>query len=338
MTEIFILAGDIGGTKTNLAIYSSSAGPSNPINDQSFKSSDYNSLESLVTDFLSAEVNTPISHACFGVAGPVVKGKTILTNLGWTVEAKKLSTALNIAQVEVINDLAATAKAIPLLKETDLHTLRKGTGEPQATIGVIGPGTGLGEAFLTWNGQDRYLAYASEGGHADFAPTNDLESGLLTHLLKNHDHVSYEMICSGLGLPNIYSYLKETSPYREPDWLQDQIAEAADPTPLIINAALNQDSPCVLCLATLYAFVRILGAETGNLALKIMATGGMYLAGGIPPRIIPALESGHFSQGFLNKGRMTKLLATIPVYVVLNQKAALLGAASYGFERYNELK
>ncbi len=198
-------------------------------------------------------------------------------------------------------------------------------------MAVIAPGTGLGEAFLTWGGS-RYRAHASEGGHADFAPNTPLEIELLRYLQLRFKHVSNERVCSGLGLPNIYAYLKDSGHAPEPDWLAEQLAATTDPTPIIVTAALDDERPCELCTATLNAFVSILGAEAGNMVLRVLATGGAYLGGGIPPRILPALQQEGFMQAFLHKGRMVHLMARVPVHVILNPKAALLGAACHGLE------
>jgi len=194
---------------------------------------------------------------------------------------------------------------------------------------VIAPGTGLGEAFLASNGE-RYRAHPSEGGHASFAPNDDLQIELLRYLQKRIGHVSCERVCSGLGLPNIYAFLKDSGYAEEPDWLAAKLASAADPTPVIVTTALDAERSCELCLATLRTFVSILGAEASNLALKVLATGGVYIGGGIPPRILPVLQEPYFMRAFLNKGRFTDIVERMPVHVILNPKAALLGAASYG--------
>jgi glucokinase len=220
---------------------------------------------------------------------------------------------------------------VPFLEAADLHTLNEGQPAPGGVIAVIAPGTGLGEAFLTWDGS-RYRAHASEGGHTDFAPTNALEAGLLRYLLGRFEHVSYERVCSGRGLPNIYAYLKDSGYAEEPPWLAEQLASVEDPNPIIVNAALYGERPCELCVAMLNTFVSILGTEAGNLALKVLATGGVYLGGGIPPRILPALEQEEFIEAFRRKGRMSDLLARVPVHVILNPKVALLGAACHGLE------
>jgi glucokinase len=323
-----LLAGDIGGTKTNLAVFSPDEGLRAPLAEATFPSSCYPSLEALVSEFL-AQIDIKVERASFGVAGPVVAGRAATTNLPWEMDQGQLQAALNIPTVRLLNDLAAIAHAVPFLEPSDLHTLNKGQAVPNGTLAVIAPGTGLGEAFLTWDGS-RYVTLPSEGGHADFAPTDPLQIGLLAYLLDRFDHVSFEQVCSGRGLPNIYAYLKDGGYAGEPGWLAEQLATARDPNPVIVQAALSGKSE--LCVATLDTFVSILAAEASNLALKVLATGGIYLGGGIPPRILPALEGPRFMRAFTNKGRFSDLLARVPVHVILNPKSALLGAACHGLE------
>jgi glucokinase len=225
------------------------------------------------------------------------------------------------------------AAAIPWMDERDLHTLVPGTREPGGTIALIAPGTGLGESYLTWDG-NRYHPYGSEGGHSDFAPSNKLEIKLLQFLSKKYKHVSCERVCSGIGIPNIYAFIKDGKYAKEPGWLSDRLAKTEDATPVIATAALDQTKPSKICRLTLDTFVSILGAEAGNLALKVLSTGGVYLGGGIPPRILPALEGERFSKAFLGKGRMKRILKQIPVNVITNRKVALIGAAYFGLERW----
>ncbi|MBN1580890.1 MAG: glucokinase [Anaerolineae bacterium] len=326
-----LLAGDIGGTKVNLALFSAARGAREPVIEASFRSTRYDSLEAIAREFLSG-VHIHAQAACFGVAGPVVGGRATITNLPWVIDARQLASDLGLSAVHLLNDLESIANAVPILQTDDVQILNEGQVEPEAAIAVIAPGTGLGEAFLTWNGA-RYLAHPSEGGHTDFGPTGDLQIGLLQYLLKNYDHVSYERVCSGLGLPNIYAYLKDSGYADEPAWLAEQLAATDDVNPVIVAAALDRSRPCPLCAATLDTFVSILGSEAGNLAVKVLATGGVYLGGGIPPRILPALEGETFMSAFLNKGRFQNLLKRMPVYVILNPMAPLMGVAAYGLER-----
>ena len=329
-----LLAGDIGGTKTNVAIYSPEKGVQEPLAEATFHSADYASLESLVRDFLSrTDVN--VKSASFGVAGPVVRGRTSTTNLPWVIDEKQLRNSFDLASVRLMNDLEAVANAVPSLQTSDLHTLNKGKPIAEGAIAVIAPGTGLGEAFLTWDGT-RYRAHATEGGHADFAPSNPLEIGLIHFLQNQFGHVSYEHVCSGSGIPNIYEYLKKNSNHGEPSWLAQKLQAVDDPTPVIVNTALHPEKACELCKATLETFISILAAEAGNLALKVLATGGVYLGGGIPLRILEALKQGAFMETFRRKGRMSDLLRRIPVHVILNPKTALIGAALLGLETLHE--
>jgi glucokinase len=255
----------------------------------------------------------------------------VVTNLPWEMEESHLADTLGLESVTLLNDLESIANAIPLLEADDVHTLNDRPPEPGGAVAVIAPGTGLGQAFLIWNGT-RYKAHPSEGGHADFAPTTELQLGLLRYLQDIYGHVSYERVCSGIGIPNIYAYLKARGHAEEPTWLADQLAAAPDATPVIVDSALGKAEQCDLCIAALDTFVSILGAESGNLALKTLATGGIYLGGGIPPRILPALSSGAFMQSFQDKGRFNEFLTRLPVHVILNSNAALLGAARYGLE------
>jgi len=323
-----LLAGDIGATKTSLAIYSTGAGPRAPLSEATYRSADYPDLQSLTRDFLS-QVELPIKKAVFGVAGPVVGGRAEITNLSWTISGPELQTALELSSVTLLNDLQAIATGVPFLETDDLHTLSRGQSVPNGTIAVVAPGTGLGEAFLTWDGS-RYRAHPTEGGHVDFAPLNELQDGLLCYLRERFGHVSYERVCSGMGLPNIYDYLRESGYAAEPEWLAEALQAADDRTPVIVEAALSTKRSSVLCTATLDMFIDILGAEAGNLALKVLATGGVYVGGGIPPRILEPLQKGSFLKALRAKGRFSELVSRIPVHVILNPKVALLGAACYG--------
>ncbi len=325
-----LLAGDIGGTKTNLAVFSPETGWRLPLAEATFSSANYPSLEALVSDFLTQH-NFSVDRASFGVAGPVVSGHATITNLPWVMEETQLQQALHIPSVRLLNDLDAIAHAVPFLESQDLHTLNEGQPVTGGAIAVIAPGTGLGEAFLTWDGS-HYQAHTSEGGHADFAPTNSFEIELLRYLMTRFPHVSFERLCSGKGLPNIYAYLKDTGYAEEPQWLAEQLAATKDRSPIIVNNALDKENACELCVATLKAFVTILGAEAGNLALKVLSTGGVYIGGGIPPRILSYLTGERFMRAFTHKGRLTQMLTQMPVHVILNPKIALLGAAYHGFE------
>ena len=319
------LAGDIGGTKTALAIFSTETGPRRPLARATFPSADYASLEAIVQAFMAGQA-AKIAWASIDVAGPVIEGRVQVTNLPWVVDAHSLSQVLG-APVHLLNDLESIALAIPFLEPADLETLNAGEPEPHKPLAVVAPGTGLGEAFLLWDGM-RYRPHASEGGHTDFGPTNPAQLELLSYLLPRFGHVSYERVCAGIGLPNIYAYLKDSGRLAEPDWLREQLASARDQTPIIVQAALGGAAP--ICVETLELFISILGSEAGNLAIKVLSTGGVYLGGGIPPRILPRLKGPAFMQAFIHKGRFSDLLARMPVHVILHPEAALFGAACYG--------
>ncbi len=328
-----LLAGDVGGTKTSLGIFSPETGPLHALIEAEYENARYPDLDAVVHEFLSRTA-IPVERACFGVAGPVEAGRpTAITNLPWVIDAGRLRDALRLVAVELVNDLAATARAIPYLDRRDVHTLSAGEAVSGGNIGVIAPGTGLGEAFLIWDGR-RYREYASEGGHADFAPNGPREMDLLRFLEEKYGHVSYDRVCSGRGLPDIYRFLRDQGIADEPPWLAEEFAGAADAVPLIVRAALNREQPCGLCRETMTLFLSILGAEAGNLALKVLAKGGIYLAGGMVPRILSFLTQGGFLEAFRRKGRMSGLVGRMPVYTVLNPRAALFGAAGIGLESY----
>ncbi len=324
-----LLVGDIGGTKTELAVYASVTALATPVANDLFPSKQYKGLEEIVREFLDKH-KVQVDRAAFGVAGPVVDDKATITNLPWIVEAEKLKDDLNLKSVLLMNDLESIASAVPFLPASDLATLNRGQSVTNGPLAVIAPGTGLGEAFLTWGGQN-YIAHRSEGGHADFAPTDELQIGLLRYLQPRLEHVSYEWVCSGRGMPNIYAYLKESNYAPEPSWLTEQLAQAKDPNAVIAQAALDKTSPDPLCLATVKTFVSILAAEAGNLALKILSTGGLYIGGGIPRHVLPFLQEEFFMKTFLDKGRLAEALKPMPVHVILNSKVGLQGAAYRGF-------
>jgi len=324
------LIGDIGGTKTILAIFSSKIGPNKPLVEASFPSAHYESLEAIVGEFLSS-ANLPIDRACFGIAGPIFAGKARVTNLTWIVDETRLKTTFNWVSVKLLNDLESVAYAVPILEPGDIYTLSAGVPMQGGNIAVLAPGTGLGEAFLTYT-DGRYHAHASEGSHVSFAPVGQLQVGLLNYLKQQgFSHVSFERVCSGgLGVPHLYAYLKSIAYSPEPAWLAEKLAESDDPTPIIFGAAQDAVEPCELCVGVLKLFVAILGAEAGNLALKVLSTGGIYLGGGISPRILTSLQEPSFLEAMRSKGRFREMLTNMPVHVILNAKAGLLGAAAYG--------
>jgi glucokinase len=328
-----LLAGDIGGTKTDLAIFSPETGPHVPLEEKFVHSGDYPSLESIVQEFLD-KTGRPVDRACFAIAGPVIKGRVKATNLPWVVEDTALAQTLNLnlKAVRLVNDLEAVARAVPILRPTDVQTINHGEHVPTGAIAVIAPGTGLGESFLTWN-RDRYLAHSSEGGHADFAPTDERQVRLLEYLLKKYDHVSFEHVCSGIGIPNIYGYLRDVEQIAETPDVAKLIAAASDPSFAIISYASDSSLHASrLCMETIEMFVSILASEAGNLAVKVLATGGVYLAGGAVTHTLDFLRKPGFIQSFKRKGRFAELMARIPIHAVVS-KAGLAGAAAYGLEQ-----
>jgi glucokinase len=326
-----LIAGDIGGTKTDLAIFTHEAGPHSPIVQEEVYSAAYPSLQALVTEFID-KVKIPVQRACFDVAGPVIDGRVKITNLPWEMDEVSLAKDLNLKSVRLMNDLEAIAKAIPVLRPSDVLTLNAGQAVSKGAIGVVAPGTGLGESFLTWDGS-KYVSHSSEGGHADFAPTDERQIGLLRYMLKRFDHVGIERVCSGIGIPNIYEYLRDTRQIPETSQIAELIATSKDRTAAIVGLALNPENPDKLCRETVDTFISILAGEAGNLALKVLATGGIYLAGGVPLHVLSVLQGPGFMESFQRKGRFADLMKHTPVHVILT-RAALLGAAVHGLETF----
>jgi glucokinase len=323
-----ILAGDIGGTHARLAYFVSQNGRLTLAAEGVFPSREHSGLDEIVTQFVNAQQQKP-DVACFGVAGPVRNGKVETSNLPWTVEAVRLAGELQLPSALLINDLEANAWGIANLEEKDLVPLNRVKGTPTGNQAVISAGTGLGEAGLYWDGQS-YDIFASEGGHTDFAPRNELEIDLLRYLAARFGHVSYERIVSGPGLVNVYHFLRDTHRGEEPAWLTEDLARG-DQAAAISRAAVSSKSP--LAEHALDLWISIYGAEAGNLALKLMASGGVYLGGGIAPRLVAKLTGPLFMQAFLGKGRMQPLLESIPVRVITNEKIALFGAARYALAK-----
>jgi glucokinase len=305
-----ILAGDIGGTSTRLALFDDALSPRAL---EVYRSGGHRGLEEMVRCFLTAHPE-PVDRAAFGVAGPVRNGNVEATNLAWPVVGSDLADALGLDRVDLLNDLEANAYGIDALGPDDVAVLNDATPDPAGNVAVISAGTGLGEAMVVRVGNHVHVV-ASEGGHSDFAPRNELEIGLLRFLAAEHGHVSYERVCSGMGLANVYRYLT---------------GEEADPAE-VSRAALEDGDETAL--RALDLMVSIYGAQAGNLALTLLATGGVYLGGGIPPKILPRLEAGGFMAAFRSKGRFSAFLERVPVRVILNDRTALVGAALYASRR-----
>jgi glucokinase len=318
-----ILAGDLGGTKTVLALYRPDDPIDHPYRSEKFPSREYRDLNSIIARFLDGAGETPRA-AALGVAGPIVAGKAYITNLEWEIEPERLSASFGIAAVGLLNDLQATALAVPQLAPEHRCTLSPGIPEPEGLIAVIAAGTGLGMAFLVPS-SGGYRAFPTEGGHMSFAPRGDVEAELHAFLRDRLGHVSFERICSGIGVPNIYDYLRSSGRYQEPAWLREELENAADRTPVIVDAALAERAD--ICTATLDIFVRALAGALGNMSLVLLPMGGVYLGGGIPPRILERLQQPDFVEAIRDKGRFRTLLERIPVYVILDPQAALHGAA-----------
>jgi glucokinase len=320
-----LLAGDIGGTKSRLAVFADGADPRRPVAEEVFPSGRFSGIGVLIREFLK-RTDLMADRACFAIAGPVAAGRATATNLPWIVEADTIRQEFGFRSVRLLNDLAATVRAVPLLESGELYTLCPGEPADDGVIAVIAPGTGLGEAFLTREGA-RLLEHASEGGHVDFAAGNALEEDLLRDLRKEFDHVSYERVCSGPGILRLYRFLRGRSRAKESAGFAAKMAAAADPVQVIVEEALAKKRG--ICVRAIRLFCSILGAEAGNLALKTLSTGGIYIGGGIAPRLLPFLEEEAFLAAFRRKGRMAGLLSRMPVHVILEPRAALIGAASF---------
>ena len=325
METNLLIAGDVGGTKTDLAIYAAGSKLREPLAQGKFHSADFPSLQAMVRQFL-ASTGKSVTLGAFAVAGPVVDGRVKTTNLPWVMDERSIAQELKLREVRVLNDLEAVALAVPLLEPRDLVTLNAGTAVPEGAIAVIAPGTGLGESFLTWNGS-RYVAHGSEGGHSDFAPTDARQMRLLAYLQGRFDHVGVERVCSGIGLPNIYEFLRDVERTPEAAVISAAIASAADRTQAIVEAATKSER----CQATVEILTSILASEAGNLALKVFATGGVYLAGGVALHLIDSLKAPPFLESFTRKGRFKELMGRIPLHVI-TARAALGGAAAHGME------
>ncbi|HZO82239.1 MAG TPA: glucokinase [Candidatus Binataceae bacterium] len=326
-----VLAGDVGGTKIHLGLYRVAGGKPEIVRDRIFPTRDFKSLEDTLADFLGGRAT--IDAACFGVPGPVIGGIARPVNVPWTMEERALARVLGVSGARLINDLEATAYGMLYLKESEIVVLQAGEPAPgRAPIAVIAAGTGLGESALLPIEDGRWRSVATEGGHVDFAPRDRLQTELLEFLAREFDHVSYERVLSGPGLVNIYRFLRARGPEPEPRWLAERMAGGEDAAAAISEAALaRRDARCVEALEM---FVAIYGAEAANLALKYLALGGVYVGGGIAPRILPMLTAaeGGFVRAFLAKGRLSEMLAKIPVRVALNEAAALCGAAHCAME------
>jgi glucokinase len=335
-----ILAGDVGGTKVHLALYNFEDGRLNPVRDHKYPAHEFACLDDVVNHFLSDKNGTSkidrseVKAACFGCPGPVRDGRIKLTNLPWALDIRELSPSLAIEHIFLINDLEANGYGIPELAPDKIFTLHEGDPSAVGHRGLIAAGTGLGEAMLIWDGKLGHIPIPSEGGHCDFAARNETEIALLQYLHRTlAGRVSFERVVSGLGIKNVYAFLRDDRKMEEPAWLTGRLANE-DPNAVIGECGENGSSE--ICAETLRIFASAYGAEAGNIALKILATGGIYMGGGIAPKILKTLQSGDFMEAFIDKGRMAPILRAIPVRIILDDTCALLGAAAYAEARASE--
>jgi glucokinase len=332
-----ILAGDVGGTKVHLALYNFIGGRLSAVRDHKFPAHEFNSLDDVVKAFQAQGKDEPeIIAACFGCPGPVRDGRLKLTNLPWTLDARDLQRSLGIEHIFLINDLEANGYGIPELAPESVFTLIEGDPKSVGHRGLIAAGTGLGEALLIYDAKSHtHLPLPSEGGHADFPARNEREVALLQYLQRTlNGRVSCERVVSGIGIKNIYAFLRDDVKMEEPQWLKDRLA-SEDPNAVIGQCA--EDGSSEICAETLRLFVSAYGAEAGNIALKVLAMGGIYLGGGIAPKILKTLQNGEFAKAFLDKGRLSPLLHAVPVRVILDDTCALLGAAAFAEARAAEI-
>jgi len=322
-----ILTGDVGGTKTRLALVAVNGSQVVIRREHSYASQHYATFEELLSEFLSS--GERVDDAALGIAGPVLGGVVQATNLPWRIDATALRQRFDFVRCNLLNDLEATAYGLPALDEADLLTVQAGNPDVQGNAAVIAAGTGLGEAGLYWDGRSHH-PFATEGGHTTFSPRNALEFKLLIHLQQTHEHVSWERVVSGMGLLDIYDFFIVYHRATTPSWLSEAMNNAGKASAISAAALAGSDTVCV---ETMQLFVSLYGAEAGNLALKVMSRGGLYIGGGIAPKIIPMLQTGEFIEAFLDKGRMQPLLAAMPVKVILNDRAALYGPALYAAQQ-----
>jgi len=318
-----ILAGDIGATRTRLAAFETEGNRLQCVVEKIYMSQDHSGLPEILTQFIRTE-GIPVHSAAFGVAGPVRSGRSKISNLPWIIDSRELAKQLKLNSVSLLNDLEAYAYGIDALDSKDFITLSEGSEDAEGNRAVISARTGLGVAGLYWDGF-RHHPFPCEGGHADFAPRNDLQMELLAYLQKKYGRVSCERILSGPGIKNIYDFLRDAHQAEEPIWLREQLNSAADPPALISQLAIEGKAP--ICDQTLSIFVSVFGAETGNCALHYMTSGGIFIGGSIAAKNVAKMKDPVFMQSFLDKGRMETLLKDMPVKIILNDDCGLIGAA-----------
>ncbi|NDE64007.1 MAG: glucokinase [Chlamydiae bacterium] len=323
---MLILAGDIGGTKTNLSLIDST-NPKDILSMKKYSSQDYPNLETIVQEFLKQQPS--VAHACFGVAGAIRDNECKATNLPWHINARNVSTTCNIPKVHLLNDLEATAWGLSCLQKEEIVILNPGKPQPLGNMALIAAGTGLGQAGFFWDGHEHF-PFACEGGHCDFGPVNEEHIELWQYLKKKYGHVSYERILSGPGLVELYDFLIQTGKEKEnPD--VSELMKKENRSKIITQMAVKK--ACSVCMRAVEMFIYIYGLESGNLALKFLAYGGLFIGGGIAPKLLPIFSSSLFMKGFMNKGRFSELLSLIPVKIITNEYTALLGATRYAREK-----
>jgi glucokinase len=320
-----ILAGEIGATRTRLAAFETEGSRLQCVVEKNYVSQQRDGLSGILADFIKTE-GIPVHSACLGVAGPVRAGRSKISNLPWVIDAREVAMQLKLNSVGLLNDLEAYAYGIDGLESKDFITLGEGVDEAEGNRAVISAKTGLGMAGLYWDGF-RHHPFACEGGHADFAPRNELQTELLVYLQKKYGRISCERILSGPGIKNIYDFLRDTNKADEPEWLRTQISAAPDPPALISRFAL--EGKAAICDQTLSIFVSVFGAQTGNCALNFMSTGGIFIGGSIAAKIVPRMKDPVFLESFLDKGRMGTILKDMPVKIVINDDCGMIGAARY---------
>jgi glucokinase len=320
-----ILAGEIGATRTRLAAFETEGNQLQCAVEKTYMSQQHDGLPGILADFIKTQ-GIPVHSACFGVAGPVRAGRSKISNLPWVIDAREIAKQLRLNSVGLLNDLEAYAYGIDGLESKDFITLRDGAEEAEGNRAVISAKTGLGMAGLYWDGF-RHHPFACEGGHADFAPRNDLQMELLAYLQKKYGRISCERILSGPGIKNIYDFLRDAHQAEEPEWLRTQLGAAPDPPALISQMAL--EGKAAICDQTMSIFVSVFGAETGNCALNFMSTGGIFIGGSIAAKIVPKMKDPLFLESFLDKGRMATILKDMPVKIVANDDSGMIGAARY---------
>ena len=333
------LIGDVGGTKTVLAYFEGQADEFSIDNlkfQKSYHSGKYETLESIIDEYIK-EFHIKVDKVVIAIAGPISKGKSVLTNLPWILEEENIRQQFRFEKVKFLNDLEASAYFIPFLEDSDVEVLQEGVPTLEKNISVVSPGTGLGEAFLTWEGT-HYVSHAAEGGHTSFSPENEEQDKLLEFLrTKLGKRISFERVCSGIGVKNIFDFLLSTGLTIEPDTLKKEIESSDDIVPIVLSTGCFKPGKSTICDKTIELFASILGSECGNLALKTMGLSGIYIGGGIPPKILPYLKTTEYFLNFLHdKGRMSPLIKNIPVKVIINKNTTLLGSARYCFDNFKD--